>query len=419
MTSIYSTGTVSVTNGNAVVAGSGTAWAVALVTGGSFSCAGLSIPILSVNSDISLTLAYAWPGTTAAGAAYAIQRDNSDAANVVDLYDKLTQLLIQLSLAGIHPDNSGTLAKRNALTLTASNDNYLYLHAEIGVAFAFYRWDGPSLAWVGPFPVADAVDGGGVSSIIGSGITVDSTNPAIPSLSITNDAVTNAKLANMTNATMKGRATAGTGDPEDLTATQIISLLGLGTAALKNTGTSGGNVPILNVSNTWGDSQIITTSSTNSTYIQLNNTAPGGQSWAFYSSGGGPSVAGNFGVFGNNSERLSITPNGLVTIPAGSFSRQAAVVKTADFTVAASENWLINFKAGSTCTVTLPSAATNVGREIMIKNLQAQTVVSASSNVVPLAGGAAGTAILAAVSGTPRWCTLVSNGTNWEIMTAN
>ncbi|TIS45793.1 hypothetical protein [Mesorhizobium sp.] len=86
-----------------------------------------------------------------------------------------------LSLVGIHPDNSGSLAKRNALTLTASNDNYLYLHAEIGVAFAFYRWDGPSLSWKGPFPVATAVSGAGVNSIVaGLGISIDNMNPAIP-----------------------------------------------------------------------------------------------------------------------------------------------------------------------------------------------------------------------------------------------
>lgn len=40
------------------------------------------------------------------------------------------------------------------------------------------------------------------------------------------DAVTNAKLANMANATIKGRTTAGTGDPEDLTAAQALGVLG-------------------------------------------------------------------------------------------------------------------------------------------------------------------------------------------------
>jgi hypothetical protein len=54
---------------------------------------------------------------------------------------------------------------------------------------------------------------------------------------IANDAVTNAKLANMAQATIKGRqAGAGTGDPEDLTASQARTALGLGTAALSNTG---------------------------------------------------------------------------------------------------------------------------------------------------------------------------------------
>lgn len=112
-------------------------------------------------------------------------------------------------------------------------------------------------------------------------------------------------------------------------------------------------------------------------------------------------------------ERMRIDSNGMTAIT-GSFSRAAPVTKTADFTVAATENWLINNKSGSTCTVTLPSASTFPGREIMITNNQAQTVVSASSNVVPVAGGAAGTAILAATAGV--WATLVSNGTNWIIM---
>ena len=39
------------------------------------------------------------------------------------------------------------------------------------------------------------------------------------------DAVTNAKLANMATATIKGRDTAGTGDPEDLTAAEVATLL--------------------------------------------------------------------------------------------------------------------------------------------------------------------------------------------------
>lgn len=92
------------------------------------------------------------------------------------------------------------------------------------------------------------------------------------------------------------------------------------------------------------------------------------------------------------------------------------VTKTADFAVAASDVWLINNKAGASCTVTLPAASSVIGRELSFQNYQAQTLVSASSNVVPRGGGAAGTAILAATSG--AWATLVSDGSNWLILRA-
>jgi hypothetical protein len=92
----------------------------------------------------------------------------------------------------------------------------------------------------------------------------------------------------------------------------------------------------------------------------------------------------------------------------------APVTKTADFTVADNETWIINNKSGSTCTVTLPTASAWTGRELTFKNLQAQTLVSASSNVVLIDGTVAGTAILLAVVG--NWATMVSDGTNWIIM---
>lgn len=101
--------------------------------------------------------------------------------------------------------------------------------------------------------------------------------------------------------------------------------------------------------------------------------------------------------------------NGVQLSPPG-----VPVTKTADFTVAASEQYLINNKSGSTCTVTLPAAASFPGRKLHFKNSQAQTVVSASSNVVPRVTAAAGTAILA--SGNGNWCKMVSDGTNWVIV---
>lgn len=54
---------------------------------------------------------------------------------------------------------------------------------------------------------------------------VTATGPGSVAATIANDAVTNAKAANMATATIKGRTTAGTGDPEDLTIAQAATLL--------------------------------------------------------------------------------------------------------------------------------------------------------------------------------------------------
>lgn len=95
----------------------------------------------------------------------------------------------------------------------------------------------------------------------------------------------------------------------------------------------------------------------------------------------------------------------------------APVTKTADFTLGDTENYVINDKSGAACVVTLPAASSWTGRAVMFKTIQAQALDSASSNVVPLAGGAAGTAILTGTAG--NWAILVSDGTNWIIMAAN
>lgn len=112
----------------------------------------------------------------------------------------------------------------------------------------------------------------------------------------------------------------------------------------------------------------------------------------------------------------NINENGLWNFQ--SLGRGVPVTKTNPvgnaFTVQPGENWIIVNNSAATTTVTLPPAASWAGEEIMIKNTQAQLVNSASSNVVPLIGGAAGTSILSANAG--RWATLVSDGTNWVIM---
>ena len=95
--------------------------------------------------------------------------------------------------------------------------------------------------------------------------------------------------------------------------------------------------------------------------------------------------------------------------------RRSNVVTTtaASYTVLDQDMDIIADRAG-TVTLTLPTASSWRGRSINVKTIQAQTVVSASSNVAPVTDSAAGTAILPATDG--AWAQLVSDGTNWVIM---
>jgi hypothetical protein len=94
----------------------------------------------------------------------------------------------------------------------------------------------------------------------------------------------------------------------------------------------------------------------------------------------------------------------------GSFAINAPVTVTTNYTVAADVTFVINNRAASN-TLTLPTPASNTGRVLFVSTIQAQTVVSASSNVVPREGGAASTAILPNTDG--AWSMLVCDGTNW------
>ena len=100
-----------------------------------------------------------------------------------------------------------------------------------------------------------------------------------------------------------------------------------------------------------------------------------------------------------------------------SIQRPIATI-TGNTTIQTSNCWIIVNNAGGTTTLTLPDATLATGTELMIKTAQAQAVISASSNVVPLTfANTASTSILPATDG--AWCTLVSNGTYWVIMQAN
>ena len=172
-----------------------------------------------------------------------------------------------------------------------------------------------------------------------------------------------------------------------------LSATGSGGTVTSVTGTapvvsSGGTTPAISLAANYGDTQNPYASKTANTFLAAPNGAAGVPTF-----------------------RAIVAAD----VPALPYNPTAApATYTADFSVAATDVWIINNKSGSSCVVTLPTASANTGRVLYFQNYQNQTLVSASSNVVPLAGGSAGTAILQAMAGATA--TLVSNGTNWIIM---
>ncbi len=101
----------------------------------------------------------------------------------------------------------------------------------------------------------------------------------------------------------------------------------------------------------------------------------------------------------------------------GSVAFPAPVTVTTDYTVAANVVFVISNRA-ATNTLTLPAAASNTGRVLFVSNIGGNFAVnSASSNVVPRAGGTATASILSATDG--QWAMLVCDGTNWIIMASS
>jgi hypothetical protein len=115
---------------------------------------------------------------------------------------------------------------------------------------------------------------------------------------------------------------------------------------------------------------------------------------------------------------INNTPIGSTTANTGKFTTLSISIVTntaATYSVLATDHTIIQTTSASTYTLPTPSSFT--GRQLHVVTQFAGAVISASSNVVPIAGGSAGTAILAATAG--KWATLVSNGTNWIIVASN
>lgn len=123
------------------------------------------------------------------------------------------------------------------------------------------------------------------------------------------------------------------------------------------------------------------------------------------------------------SNPLTTGGSGCVAVRQGGTWRGLPEVDSAPVTITAATyavvpgvQSIIANRAG-TITLTLPDATKYAGRELVVRTIQNQTVVSDASNVAALATGVTGTAILAGTAG--KWAMLKSDGTNWQMMMAN
>ena len=107
---------------------------------------------------------------------------------------------------------------------------------------------------------------------------------------------------------------------------------------------------------------------------------------------------------------------GSVTVGSNFGTNIPKTITASTYTLSTNDSSLI-FNGSGTITVTLQAASSYPGRWLYIKNIAAQTVLSASANVVPVISATAGTTLLGNSAG--KWALVQSDGTNWNIMAQN
>ena len=95
MANSYTTGTVSVTNGSAIVTGSGTAWNFENVAGGMFRLGTFEAEIIAA-TNTQLTLDANYTGATASGQAYRIWLQDAQAASNITINRQLGEIIARL-----------------------------------------------------------------------------------------------------------------------------------------------------------------------------------------------------------------------------------------------------------------------------------------------------------------------------------
>lgn len=162
--------------------------------------------------------------------------------------------------------------------------------------------------------------------------------------------------------------------------------------------TTGNGAPLIDMSQTWNG-----TLTFDLVKFTLTNTASNAASSILRFNVGGTDV-------------FKVSPVGAATIAGPLSTGTPTTVTAATYTVAATDSSII-YNTAAANTTTLPAPASNNGRWLTVRTIAAFAISSASANVVPVTGGAAGTAILAGTAG--KYAILQSDGTNWQIMVSN
>lgn len=150
MTTPYTTGSISLTNGSAVITGIGTAWEIALIRGGVVyaKAAGNALPIASVDSDTQITAAVEWAGATGTYS-YALVRDTTYDAQIAQNAEALARLLAGLEAGTIWKyDMSGDTAGR--AIYDGKPKGFSYLDVSVLPAQFWVKASSAAGDWAGP-----------------------------------------------------------------------------------------------------------------------------------------------------------------------------------------------------------------------------------------------------------------------------
>ena len=90
-------------------------------------------------------------------------------------------------------------------------------------------------------------------------------------------------------------------------------------------------------------------------------------------------------------------------------------INTYQYSITSTDVYVDNKNSSST-TIILPLPGLNVFRELKFKNSSTGGLIS-NYNLIPLSGSGTTTTLLPATNA--KWCTIVSDGTDWRIMQSN